>query len=149
MAGCRAVELILTDAERAELQGLAARRSTAQGLALRARIVLACAEGAHNKAVAAKLGVCQPAAGKWQAARRAAGGGPARRAQARRAPDGGGRAGRGAGHGHPERAQGRDAPEFARHGAGGRAVGVHRAAHLARVRPGPAPAGNVQAFDRP
>ncbi len=51
MGGRRAVGLVLTDAERAELQGLAARRSTAQAMALRARIVLAYAGGAQNKAV--------------------------------------------------------------------------------------------------
>ena len=50
MGGRRAVGLVLTDAERAELQGLAARRSTAQAMALRARIVLAYAGGAQNKA---------------------------------------------------------------------------------------------------
>ena len=66
MPGRRAVELVLTDAERVELEGLAARRSTAQGLALRARIVLACADGARNKDVAAALDVCQPTAGKWR-----------------------------------------------------------------------------------
>jgi hypothetical protein len=35
----------LDEVERAELKSLASRRSTAQALALRARIVLACAEG--------------------------------------------------------------------------------------------------------
>ena len=67
MPGRRAIALGLTDAERAELQGLAARRSTAQAMALRARIVLACADGARNKDVAARLGVCQPTVGKWRA----------------------------------------------------------------------------------
>ena len=43
------MEVVLTDAERAELQGWAARRSTAQALALRTRIVLACAEGAQDQ----------------------------------------------------------------------------------------------------
>lgn len=33
------------------------RRNTAQALALRARIVLTCAEGSQNKEVAAKLGL--------------------------------------------------------------------------------------------
>jgi len=47
--------LILSDKERAELKALAGRRKTAQALALRARIVLACAEGSQNKEVAAKL----------------------------------------------------------------------------------------------
>jgi hypothetical protein len=47
--------LALSDAERRILQGWATRRKTAQGLALRARIVLACAEGHSNIAVAARL----------------------------------------------------------------------------------------------
>ena len=37
--------LVLSDAERGMLQSLAARRKTAQDLALQARIVLACADG--------------------------------------------------------------------------------------------------------
>jgi hypothetical protein len=43
--------LTLTDEERQTLQRWARRATTAQALALRARIVLACAEGATNKAV--------------------------------------------------------------------------------------------------
>jgi hypothetical protein len=45
------------DVERAELTSLASRRSTAQALALRARIVLACADGEQSKVVAARLAV--------------------------------------------------------------------------------------------
>ncbi len=45
------------DAERRELMLLASLRSTAQGLALRARIILACAEGEQSKVVAARLGI--------------------------------------------------------------------------------------------
>jgi len=56
----------LSEAERAELRALAARRSTAQALALRARIVLACAEGGQNKAVAARLEVDRQTVGKWR-----------------------------------------------------------------------------------
>src|SRR6476661_9963830 len=37
-----------SDEERSELTALASRRKTAQALALRARIVLACAEGSEN-----------------------------------------------------------------------------------------------------
>ena len=48
--------LTLSVDERSELQSLTMRRKTAQALALRARIVLACAEGGQNKEVAAKLG---------------------------------------------------------------------------------------------
>lgn len=58
--------LVLTEAERAELAGLASRRSTAQGLALRARIVLACARGGQNKTVAAQLGLDRQTVGKWR-----------------------------------------------------------------------------------
>jgi len=48
---------VLSEDERRILGNWARRRSTAQGLALRARIVLACAEGSSNTAVAARLGV--------------------------------------------------------------------------------------------
>ncbi|HLY79266.1 MAG TPA: hypothetical protein VKQ70_07825 [Caulobacteraceae bacterium] len=44
MAGRELASVELDDAERAELMALASRRSTAQALALRARIILACAE---------------------------------------------------------------------------------------------------------
>ena len=66
MAGRHLALLGLDDAERAELMSLAARRSTAQALALRARIVLGCAEGEQNKAVAARLGVSENTVGKWR-----------------------------------------------------------------------------------
>lgn len=42
------------------------RGKTAQRLAVRARIVLACAEGLDNKAVAARLGVTAQTVGKWR-----------------------------------------------------------------------------------
>jgi transposase len=58
--------LVLNEAERTELASLAGRRSTAQALALRARIVLACAEGATNKEVAAQFGTCEDTVGKWR-----------------------------------------------------------------------------------
>jgi hypothetical protein len=48
MARRQLAALVLSGAERAELTSLAARRSTAQALALRARIVLGCAEGAQR-----------------------------------------------------------------------------------------------------
>jgi transposase len=66
MAGRHLAALGLDDAERAELTSLAARRSTAQALALRARIVLGCSQGEQNKAVAARLGVCENTVGKWR-----------------------------------------------------------------------------------
>ena len=58
--------LILSDEELTELKALASRRKTAQALALRARIVLACAEGRQNKEVAAKLDVVEMTVGKWR-----------------------------------------------------------------------------------
>ena len=53
----RLAPLVLSEDERHTLENWARRRSTAQGLALRARIVLACAEGRSNTAVAARLRV--------------------------------------------------------------------------------------------
>jgi len=42
------------------------RRSTAQALALRARIILSCAEGGNNKDVANRLGVSRLTIGRWR-----------------------------------------------------------------------------------
>ena len=56
----------LSGAERAELQGWSRRRRTAQGLALRARIVLRAAEGLSNTAIADELGVAKHTVGKWR-----------------------------------------------------------------------------------
>lgn len=61
-----AVAIELTAAERAELEGLAGRRRTAQGLAKRARIVLAAAVGAENKVIARSLGADENTVGKWR-----------------------------------------------------------------------------------
>ena len=58
---------MLSEAERRMLENWAKRRKTAQGLALRARIVLACADGAPNIAVAARLGVSRTTVTKWRA----------------------------------------------------------------------------------
>jgi transposase len=62
----RLPELTLTEAEKSELEGLAGRRKTAQAIALRARIILACAEGMQNKDVAHSLGVHPMTVGKWR-----------------------------------------------------------------------------------
>src|SRR5262252_2497910 len=48
------------------LEGYTQRRKTAQALALRARIVLACASGLSNKAVAAREQVTAQTVGKWR-----------------------------------------------------------------------------------
>lgn len=59
-------ELTLTTSERSELERLARRPKSSQALALRARIVLGCAEGATNSAVAAQLSICGATVGKWR-----------------------------------------------------------------------------------
>jgi transposase len=59
--------LVLTADERAKLQTWAKRPTSAQRLALRARIVLACAEGTDNRAVAKALRVTPHTVGKWRA----------------------------------------------------------------------------------
>ena len=59
-------ELVLSETERAELKQLSSRRKTAQALALRARIVLECAQGLENQEVAAGLGVAKNTVGKWR-----------------------------------------------------------------------------------
>ena len=66
MGDTRLEPLALSDAERQTLNGWARRRRTAQGLALRARIVLACAEGRSNTAVAARLGISRTTVRKWR-----------------------------------------------------------------------------------
>jgi FixJ family two-component response regulator len=58
--------LVLSEAERGELEGWARRRKTAQALALRARIVLRAAAGLSNTAIAAELGVAKHTVGKWR-----------------------------------------------------------------------------------
>ena len=60
-------ELVLEEAERAQLIRWARRAKTAQYLAMRAKIVLACAEGRMNKQVAADLGVDESTVDRWRA----------------------------------------------------------------------------------
>ena len=64
-------ELVLEEAERAQLIRWARRAKTAQYLAMRARIVLACAEGGTNKQAAADLGADESTVDRWPAAWRA------------------------------------------------------------------------------
>src|SRR3954467_3397621 len=61
-----AVAIELTDAERAQLQAWTRRRTSAQALALRSRIVLAAAEGLKNTAIAERLGINRAMAAKWR-----------------------------------------------------------------------------------
>jgi transposase len=67
MGDSRLEPLVLSEAERRILGNWARRRRTAQGLAFRARIVLACAEGRSNTAGAARLGVSRGTVTKWRA----------------------------------------------------------------------------------
>jgi transposase len=59
--------LVLAEEERRVLLQWARRAKTAQALALRSKIVLACAEGMSNKEVAARLAVTRQMVGKWRA----------------------------------------------------------------------------------
>jgi transposase len=60
-------ELVVSDDERAQLQRWSRRATSAQALALRSRIVLACADGESNTAVAARVGCSSATVGKWRA----------------------------------------------------------------------------------
>src|SRR3954468_7824612 len=59
-------ELVLSEAEREQLVAWARRPKSAQALAQRSRIVLACAEGQPNVAVAARERVSEAMVGKWR-----------------------------------------------------------------------------------
>jgi transposase len=60
------VPVELTDDERAQLEVWTRRRTSAQALALRSRIVLLAAEGLNNTEIAGRLGVHRNVAGKWR-----------------------------------------------------------------------------------
>jgi transposase len=67
MRGRPKISLVLSKTEREELVALTLRRKTAQALALRARIVLACADPMDNDDVAARQRVKPKTVGKWRA----------------------------------------------------------------------------------
>ena len=58
--------LVLSTDERETLERWARRPKSAQALALRCRIVLACARGGNDIEVAARLGVNRATVGKWR-----------------------------------------------------------------------------------
>lgn len=64
--GPAAVSIELSDGERETLQRWARRRRSAAGLAQRSRIVLECAKGETNTAVAERVGVSVPTVRRWR-----------------------------------------------------------------------------------
>jgi Transposase and inactivated derivatives len=68
MAASAAPRLTLSETDRATLSSWLRRRRTAQALALRARIVLACAEPAAgaDSVIAKQMGVSRPTVLKWR-----------------------------------------------------------------------------------
>jgi len=66
MASPKLAALELRAEERQVLEAWARRRKTAQALALRSRIVLACAAGAANTQVADAVGVSRATVAKWR-----------------------------------------------------------------------------------
>ena len=58
--------LTLSNEERETLGAWARRPKTAQALAQRARMILGCADGKTNTAVAEELRVSKPTVGKWR-----------------------------------------------------------------------------------
>ncbi len=67
MPSSKLVPVVLSDEERRVLESWSRRRTTAQGLAMRARIVLACAEGGSNTVVAQRLELNRNTVLTWRA----------------------------------------------------------------------------------
>jgi transposase len=61
-----AVSIELSGDERAQLESWARRRSSAQALAQRSRVVLLASQGLNNTEIAARLGVHRPMVRKWR-----------------------------------------------------------------------------------
>jgi putative transposase len=59
-------ELVLTQAERDQLQSMARSRSLGAALVARARLVLACAAGEPNSSVAQRMDLTNATVGKWR-----------------------------------------------------------------------------------
>jgi transposase len=61
-----AVEIVLSDEERGQLEAWTRRRTSAQALAQRSRIVLAAADGLKNTEIAERVGVSRNTAAIWR-----------------------------------------------------------------------------------
>src|SRR3954447_3812069 len=66
MPSSSAAVVVLSDEEREQLERWTRRRSSAQALALRSRIVLLAAEGLRNTEIAERLGISRPPVTKWR-----------------------------------------------------------------------------------
>jgi transposase len=64
--GRKKTEVVLGDEQRKELLRWTRRPTTAQGLALRARIILSCAEGGHDGEIGKRVGADRTTVGKWR-----------------------------------------------------------------------------------
>lgn len=62
----RAITIVLTPEEQAELERRVRARTSSQQAALRARIVLRAAEGESNQDIAAALGITRPTVQHWR-----------------------------------------------------------------------------------
>ena len=61
-----AAKIVLTAEERAELEGWSRRRTSAAGLAMRSRIVLAAADGGSNTELSERLGLSITTVRRWR-----------------------------------------------------------------------------------
>jgi transposase len=59
-------QLVVSSEQRETLEAWTRRRTTAQALALRARIVLSCSEGGHDGEVGKRLGIGRQTVGRWR-----------------------------------------------------------------------------------
>jgi len=59
-------DVVLTTEQREQLEAWARRRKTAQALALRARMILRCAQGLHDSEVAGQIGATRQTVGRWR-----------------------------------------------------------------------------------
>jgi transposase len=66
MPNPHAVQLVLSEEEREQLEAWARRPTSAQALAERSRIVLCASEGMKNTQIAARLGLSRHTAAKWR-----------------------------------------------------------------------------------